>query len=74
MERLETLDFDVVDSKYIWLTFLDSREIEYNTPVFRREEYEWYKRFYTHLLEEAKQFPILKNVSQSEICWPSDRG
>jgi hypothetical protein len=56
-DKLETLDFDVVDSKYVWLALLDkNRRIKYGKLVFAREECDRYKRFYHHLFEEAEEF------------------
>jgi len=55
-DRLETLDFDVVDSKYVWLLFLDkSRRIKYGRLVFDKEECDRYKRFHVHMFEEAEE-------------------
>ena len=55
--KLETLDFDVVDSKYVWLSLLDKgRRIKYGKLVFGKDECERYKRFYTQLFEEAEEF------------------
>lgn len=54
-ERIETLDFDVIDSKYVWLTILDkNRKIKYGKVVFGKEECDRYKRFYDYLFEEAE--------------------
>ncbi|MFW9943108.1 MAG: hypothetical protein ACFFFT_18870 [Candidatus Thorarchaeota archaeon] len=54
--RLETLDFDVIDSKYVWLTILDkNRKIEYGKIVFGKEDCERYKSFHDYLFEEAEE-------------------
>lgn len=56
-DRLETLDFDVIDSKYVWLTLLDkSRKIKYGKLVFGKEECDRYKRFHAYMFEEAEEF------------------
>ena len=55
-DRLETLDFDVIDSKYIWITILDkNRKIKHGKIVFGKEECERYKRFHDYLFEEAEE-------------------
>ncbi len=51
---LETLDFDLVDHKYVWLTFLDAnRRIIEGKVVFGKEECDKYKRFHDNLFAEA---------------------
>jgi hypothetical protein len=53
---LETLDFNIVDSKYVWLSVLDrNRKIKHGRVVFGKEECDKYKRFYDHLFEEAEE-------------------
>lgn len=55
-DRLETLDFDVIDSKFVWLTLLDkSRKIKHGKIIFGMEECDRYKRFYDYLFEEAEE-------------------
>lgn len=55
-DRLETLDFDLIDSKYIWITILDkNRKIKHGKIVFGKEECERYKRFHDYLFEEAEE-------------------
>jgi hypothetical protein len=52
---IETLDFDVIDLKYVWSTILDkNRKIKYGKVVFGKEECDRYKRFYDYLFEEAE--------------------
>ncbi|UCD06371.1 MAG: hypothetical protein JSV98_03850, partial [candidate division WOR-3 bacterium] len=52
---LETIDFDVIDSKYVWLTLLDkNRKIKHGKIVFGKEECERYKRFHDYLFAEAE--------------------
>jgi hypothetical protein len=56
-DRLETLDFDVVDSKYVWLTFLDkNRKIQFAKVVFGKDECDRYTKFYDLLFEETEEF------------------
>ncbi|UCD06464.1 MAG: hypothetical protein JSV98_04335 [candidate division WOR-3 bacterium] len=53
---IETLDFDVFDSRYVWLTILDkNRKIKYGKIIFGKEACERYKRFHNHLFMEAKE-------------------
>jgi hypothetical protein len=55
-DRLETLDFDVVDSKYVWLTIMDkNRKIKHGKILFGKEECERYKSFHDYLFEEAEE-------------------
>lgn len=55
-DRLETLDFDVVDSKYVWLTLLDkNRKIKCGKILFSKEECDLYKRVHDYLYEEAEE-------------------
>jgi len=54
--RLKTLDFDVIDSKYVWLTIMDKkRKIKYGEILFGKEECENYKSFHDYLFEEAEE-------------------
>lgn len=54
-DKLETLDFDVIDSKYVWLSVLDkNRKIKYGKVVFGKEECDRYKRFHDMIFEEAE--------------------
>lgn len=56
-DRLKTLDFDVVDSKYVWLTSLDKdRRIQFAKVVFGKDECDRYTKFYDLLFEEAEEF------------------
>jgi hypothetical protein len=56
-DTLETLDFDIIDNKYVWLTMLDaSRKIKEGKIVFGREECDKYKRFHDNLFAEATDF------------------
>jgi len=53
-DKLETLDFGLVDSKLVSLVFVDkNRRIKHGKVVFNREEYNRYKTFYDSLFEEA---------------------
>ena len=53
---IETLDFDVFDSRYVWLTILDkNRKIKHGKMLFGKEACERYKRFHDHLFMEAKE-------------------
>lgn len=55
LDKLETLDFDVIDSKYVWLSILDkNRKIKYGKVVFGKEECEQYKRFHDEIFDEAE--------------------
>ena len=54
--KIETLDFDVFDSRYVWLTILDkNRKIKHGKIVFGKEACERYTRFHNHLFMEAKE-------------------
>jgi hypothetical protein len=58
-DGLETLDFDIVDSKYVWITLLDrDRKIKYGRVLLSKEECDRYKRFYDHLYEEAEEIEV----------------
>lgn len=53
-DTLESLDFDIVDKKYVWVTLLHAnRKIKEGKIVFDREELEKYKRFHDNLFAEA---------------------
>jgi hypothetical protein len=53
-DTLESLDFDIIDQKYVWLTLLDTnRKIKEGKIVFGREELDKYKRFHDNLFVEA---------------------
>lgn len=55
-DRIETLDFDVVDSKLVWLTLLDKgRKIKYGKVLFSKEKCDLYKRVHDYLYEEAEE-------------------
>lgn len=55
-DKLETLDFGLVDSKLVSLVFVDkNRRIKHGKVVFNREGYDRYKRFYDSLFEEAEE-------------------
>lgn len=54
-DTLETLDFDIIDHKFVWVTLLDAnRKIKEGKVLFGREECNKYKRFHDNLFEEAK--------------------
>jgi hypothetical protein len=54
-DTLESLDFDIIDQKYVWLTLLDmNRKIKEGKVVFGREECDKYKRFHDNLFAEAE--------------------
>ena len=53
-DALESLDFDIVDKKYVWVALLlANRKIKEGKIVFDREELEKYKRFHDNLFAEA---------------------
>ena len=53
-DALETLDFDIIDNKYVWCTLLDTnRKIKEGKVLFGREECNKYKRFHDNLFAEA---------------------
>ncbi|UCC11633.1 MAG: hypothetical protein JSW02_09835 [candidate division WOR-3 bacterium] len=55
-ERLESLDFDVVDAQCVWLSVLDkNRNIKYGRVVFGKEACDRYCRFHNVVFEEAKE-------------------
>lgn len=56
-EKIETFDFALVDAELVFLVFVDKdRKITHGKVVlFEKEEIDKYKRFYTHLFEEAKE-------------------
>ena len=52
---LETLDFDVIDSKYVYLLVLDkNRRIKQARITFGKAECDRYKRFHNQIFEEAE--------------------
>ncbi|KPK62643.1 hypothetical protein AMJ83_10260 [candidate division WOR_3 bacterium SM23_42] len=54
-DTLDTLDFDIIDHKFVWLTLLDAnRKIKEGKVLFGREECDKYKRFHDNLFAEAQ--------------------
>lgn len=55
VDKLETLDFDVIDSEYVWLSILDkNRKIKYGKVIFGKEVCDKYKRFHDEIFDEAE--------------------
>lgn len=58
-DTLDTLDFDIIDHKFVWLTLLDAnRKIKEGKVLFGREECDKYKRFHDNLFAEAQDIDL----------------
>jgi hypothetical protein len=56
LASIESLDFDVIDDKLVWLTLIDKdRKVRHGKILFGKEKCERYKRFHDNLYLEAEE-------------------